>query len=302
MQNIDGIDMELGLAPISNVDNVLVNQAGGARNQGQYLTTYVSQKLTNLFSLDSNTVYSIVENTEYLVISLTLSYIYAKFLDKMFPIKYNFSKEKLSLDVVLHVFALALGFYFIPKAVKVFPSIFHTSIGFKAYQTDAYSGTFVLIFLSLFSFETLNTKLSMLMKKFGVENFNSPVNQSPGINKEKGRVDNDNEVTHKLVDENTRPSTKSSKQQLSQHQNQYPMNSSVPTVSNFNHQQVAGMNLQQQPTRERDDDGSDLRKFLNQVNNQGSPAQPQHQVHQQPTQQFTPLSMGDMGSGGMAPF
>jgi len=295
MDNINGIEADLGLSPISNVDNVLINQAGGARNQGQYLSTYISQKLNNLFSLDSNTVYSIVENTEYLVLSLALSYIYAKFIDKMFPIKYNFSKEKLSLDLVLHVFALALGFYFIPKAIKVFPSIFHTSIGFKAYQTDAYSGTFVLIFLSLFSFDTLNRKLKMLMKELGVEKFAAPIDKSPGIDKKKGRVDNDNEVTHELVDENTRPSTKSSKQQLSQHQNQYPMNSSVPTVSSFNHQQVAGMNLQQEPTRKHDNDGSDIRQFLSQANMhntiQNSPSQ----------QQFMPLSMGDMGSG-MAPF
>lgn len=281
---------------INNVDNMLVNQAGGARNQGQYLSTYVGEKLNNLFTLDTKAVYSIVENSEYLVISILLSYIYAIFLNKMFPIKYSFGKEKLALDLVLHIFSLSLGYYFIPKAIKVFPSIFHSSVGFTAYQTDAYAGTFVAIFLSLFSFNSISAKLRLLMRKFGAEGFGAPSDQSPGIDENTGRVENENETAKELVDENTRPAAESRKQQLPQSNNKYPNNGSVPTVSEMNHQEAAAYSPPQ-ATRDHSNDGTDIRNFLNQVN-QGHH---QQQAPMQMTEAPVSLSMGDMVSG-MAPF
>jgi hypothetical protein len=235
------------------------SQIGGARNQSKPLMTYVGDKIQNVMKFDNKTLFEFLEHTEYLIVTIIFTYFYARFLDNLFPIQKKFSVEKMSLDLALHVITLSVGFFLLPKIIQIVPGVMHGSTSFSSYQTDAYKGAFVCVFLGLFSYSSLRKKIGNLVRG------NVPIT----LFQESENFRNLDE--NPVIDEKTRkPKSQVKAQNLPTPSQKYPTVSPVPTVDSMDNQKMAATEKGGfgRPVNTRVpsvDDGTDIRNFLQQT-------------------------------------
>lgn len=229
---------------------------GGLRSQTKPVGSYVYEKLTNIVSYDEKTAYQLLENTQYILLTVIVCYLYSNIVNNLLPYKKSFSKEKRLLDLALHLVALSIGFFLLPKLVQVVPSIMHSSTSFTSYETDAYSGIFVPLFLVSFNYSALSKKIGGI----GKETITIPILQDNQPKKE----------VRFVKDETLRPKQQSKAQILPTPRQKYPTTSNLPTVSSMNHQQIEATQMggfgRPQSTRTPEvKEGSDIRDFLSKV-------------------------------------
>jgi hypothetical protein len=238
----------------------LTQQIGGAktglRSQVKPVGTYMYEKVTNIVSYDEKTAYNLLENTQYIFLSIVVCYLYSNLINNLLPYKKNFSKEKRALDLGLHIIALSVGFFLLPKIIQVIPSIMHTSTTYTSYETSAYSGIFIPLFLVSFNFNAISKKISGV----GSDTITVKILQ-----------DNQPKREVKVVtDEKLRPKQQSKAQVLKTPTQQYPTTSNLPTVTPLNRQQIEATEIggfgRPKATRTPElKDGNDIRDFLSQV-------------------------------------
>jgi hypothetical protein len=232
----------------------------GIRSQVKPVGTYMYDKLMELFKYDEKTAYNLIENVEYIFLTVIVCYLYSNIINNLLPYKKSFSKEKKALDLALHIVALTIGFFLLPKLIQIVPSIMHGSTSFTAYESNGYSGLFVPLFLVSFN-------MNAIYKKIG------------GVSRDTITVKilRDNEKKDvKVVDENLRPKQQSRTQVLKTPDQKYPTTSNIPSVLPLNRQQIEGTAMSgfERPKQTRTPDlkdGNDIRNFLSQVQN--SPSQ-----------------------------
>ena len=286
------MDIETFNEPLSN--NSFNQMGGGLKNQSKPVGNYMYEKLTDIFHYDDKTAYKLLENTQYLTLTIIVSYLYSNLINNLLPYNKNFSNEKKALDLAIHIIALSIGFFLLPKLIQVVPSFMHSSKSFTSYESDSYSGMFVPIFLVVFNYQSLFNKIS----GFGKEVIQVSILKDKTIKK---KVE--------LIDEKVKSKTQSKAQQLTTPTHQYPDNSNVPTNNILNNQQIQASPMSgfERPLSSNStpvkNDSTDIRDFLNTVQNDNTTQ------HSTPVNQLLPshpqsngITGIDGGMGGLASF
>jgi hypothetical protein len=249
---------EVNMTPISQSGGIqLGGVKTGVRSQVKPVGTYMYEKLSNIVKYDEKTAYNLLENVEYIFLTIIVCYLYSNLINNLLPYKKSFSKEKKALDLALHIVALSVGFFLLPKLIQIVPSIMHGSTSFTAYETNAYSGMFVPLFLVSFNFNAISKKIG------GVSRDTITV---------KILTDNEPKKEVRIVDEKLRSKQQSRAQVLKTPQQKYPTTSNLPTVTPLNRQQIEATPMSgfERPASTRTPelkDGNDIRDFLSQVQN-----------------------------------